>query len=597
MAASSLQIVTLDLPNPSYSTALSYTRINSTVSFTYLLSTNIRTLSTNGASQSLGGLLYVPTLSDAACENATASYLPNNVTRLDNLPDNGAGRSLVALAPWTSPNCVLEYLHDARPDIVLFFLPGDNGTAEPPDMNDPVWGLGDGGSWKRSNGFPVYALPGQSAQILLEASSQYSGNMTNVPYGHRLTEWYDSRDFVRLQVDVDTGYAGGPASALPSLWVFLLVVLGILLAIIGFTSAIMHAIQYRRRQALRRRVANGDVDLEALGIKRLTVPQSLLDTMPLYTYGTGAPVASSSSRPTAAKPTVSTNENSKIDSPASSRPPSPAPVIRPTRPTRGRSYRPTPFQQPTCAICLDDFVPAYIPQQENSSSTAEVVEGTTVRSLPCHHIFHPECIDAFLLSTSSLCPMCKKSCLPRGYCPKNVTNAMVRRERLVRRIRPDGSEDVGGLVQGDWRRGGAFGVSGGSARDWRHRLWDARWRDLAMGVPRRGTAGDRATVPATSSTPIGTGQITEMTTPAPLAPLEPTNPGTPSPSSACPAPTQPASAVGRREWARQRAIALLGRQALPPDADADDEVAARSREGGWRKVVRGVFPGFGGRGR
>ena len=77
------------------------------------------------------------------------------------------------------------------------------------------------------------------------------------------------------------------------------------------------------------------------------------------------------------------------------------------------------FSQPTCAICLDDFVPG----------------GTTVRELPCKHIFHPECIDSFLRENSSLCPMCKKTVLPKGYCPAMVTNAMVRRERLVRRMR------------------------------------------------------------------------------------------------------------------------------------------------------------------
>lgn len=205
-AASSLQVITVDIPSPSYTTDQTATRINSTVSFTYLLSTSIRTLSTNGASQNLGGLLYTPVLSDASCENATLALLPANVTRLENLPQNGQGLSIVALAPWTSPNCVLEYLHDTRPDVFIFYLPGnEESTTEPPDMNDPVWGLGDGGSWKRANHFPVYAVPGATAQTLLDASAQYSGNMTEVPYGHRLTESFDSRDYVRLLIDIDTG--------------------------------------------------------------------------------------------------------------------------------------------------------------------------------------------------------------------------------------------------------------------------------------------------------------------------------------------------------------------------------------------------------
>ncbi|KAL4907303.1 hypothetical protein BDW74DRAFT_122953 [Aspergillus multicolor] len=51
--------------------------------------------------------------------------------------------------------------------------------------------------------------------------------------------------------------------------------------------------------------------------------------------------------------------------------------------------------QTTCAICLDDFVPS----------------SSTVRELPCGHIYHPECIDVSLTRTSSLCPLCKKSVL------------------------------------------------------------------------------------------------------------------------------------------------------------------------------------------
>jgi hypothetical protein len=81
--------------------------------------------------------------------------------------------------------------------------------------------------------------------------------------------------------------------------------------------------------------------------------------------------------------------------------------------------REVPFTQPTCSICLDDF-------EHNQ---------TIVRELPCSHIFHPDCIDSFLRDNSSLCPMCKKSALPQGYFVTDVTNAMVRRERLIRRIR------------------------------------------------------------------------------------------------------------------------------------------------------------------
>ncbi|OMJ09980.1 Receptor homology region, transmembrane domain- and RING domain-containing protein 3 [Smittium culicis] len=44
-----------------------------------------------------------------------------------------------------------------------------------------------------------------------------------------------------------------------------------------------------------------------------------------------------------------------------------------------------------CLICVQDFV-----------------IGVKVRSLPCGHSFHVECIDHLLLKKSSLCPVCKK---------------------------------------------------------------------------------------------------------------------------------------------------------------------------------------------
>jgi len=45
-----------------------------------------------------------------------------------------------------------------------------------------------------------------------------------------------------------------------------------------------------------------------------------------------------------------------------------------------------------CAVCLDDFAP-----------------GVPVKVLPCHHGFHPSCIDPWLVTSSELCPMCKQS--------------------------------------------------------------------------------------------------------------------------------------------------------------------------------------------
>ncbi|TPX39285.1 hypothetical protein SeLEV6574_g07331 [Synchytrium endobioticum] len=49
----------------------------------------------------------------------------------------------------------------------------------------------------------------------------------------------------------------------------------------------------------------------------------------------------------------------------------------------------------TCAICLDGFNAV----------------GLTIRTLPCLHNFHMDCIDPWLLQHNRLCPCCKQDCL------------------------------------------------------------------------------------------------------------------------------------------------------------------------------------------
>lgn len=193
----------------------------------------------------------------------------------------------------------------------------------------------------------------------------------------------------------------------------------------------MRWVQRRRRRSLARRLAAGEVDLEAIGIKKLKVPQSVLNKMPLYIY------TESSTTPVGEKPSdtaTRTNGNesrpgthraqygtvgSSAKEPETQHSPASSPERKP-----GVSHKQRPslpennlmFSQSTCAICLSDYVPL----------------STNVRELPCGHIFHPECIDTFLLQTSSRCPLCKESSLPPGFCPPEVTNAMVYRERLAR---------------------------------------------------------------------------------------------------------------------------------------------------------------------
>lgn len=261
----------------------------------------------------------------------------------------------------------------------------------------------------------------------------------------------------------DDSNAAQPNDGLPGLWIFLLTVLGVLLLFIFSSSIAMKIMQRQRRRSLQRRIAAGEVDLEALGIRRMNVPQRVLDKMPLYTYDKGScstTLTTEADPNHAGEPSNSqgmketpplkipsnsrrflkdrrapfrksltdpfTSSNQHVDS-APQTSPSPI-VVSPQETNTASRSRNHNFSQTTCPICIDDFVAGE----------------STVRELPCGHIFHPECIDTFLLQNSSLCPLCKTSVLPRGFIPDKITDLMVRQERFSRRNqgrREDHSDD------------------------------------------------------------------------------------------------------------------------------------------------------------
>jgi hypothetical protein len=338
---------------------------------------------------------------------------------------------------------------------------------------------------------------------------------------------------------------------LPSLWVFLVIALAVLLVAVGITSLVMHIIQRRRRRALQERVLNGQVDLEALGVKRLTVSQQILDKLPIHTYTTGT--LSEPEKTTAQVPAQSQALNVSSSSAGAETGHKPAPLTRgSSAPTVATSGMSTSFSQPTCPICMDDFEP----------------NETRVRELPCHHVFHPECIDTFLLNHSSLCPMCKQSVLPTGACPVQITNVMVRRERHISRMRarsahtantqPNTTTDAAPAAA-PTRPPVAFG---------------------SLGSRIGGAIAGRRIFSAPERTPIRPPDIEMGTTPPPASHASDTQPTEPQSNAQDCSPTQ-----NRREWARQRALAMLGPRHAPA-SDADEEAAAPR----WRRVIRKVFP-------
>ena len=478
----------------------------------------------------------------------------------------------MAFAPWFSAACTLTYL-SAIPDRLLsaflFFDPSQTTTDTPLPANDPAWNLFDGGAWKRTNHFPVYAISGPNGAIIMDQLSQYSGNLSQVRNGERLSQLYNPTDFIRLYINFELNSGNN----LPTLWAFLLIVLAIVLCLVGITSLAMHYVQRRNRQDLRRRIENGEVDLEILGIKKQRLAQPDIDALPLIAY------QPSPDKPPLPVPNpVATKDVSK-DTETQTTPSTPSP---------------SDYNQVSCPICLDEFTP-------NDPNNP-------VRVLPCNHIYHPYCIDRYLLSTSSLCPLCKSNIKPINgaeQCPE-ITNAMVRRERYARRLRTGG-------------RGGGDGWGVEALGRWssfrRHYRAPIRGVPLVRTLPlvhRRGASGSGNGNGQRIRTQHGNGSNGNGNSGVEMARM---GAGAGSGSVGTERgrggrEAMPSDEEGRREWARRRASMLLGRNvgrsAGVVDVRAEERERSRCKcrhschankpalliRGIGRKVVGTVFPGF-----
>lgn len=403
--------------------------VQSDIAYSAELNENITILSSKYSPTNDGiiqGLMYVPDL-DASdpCKELESAYIPSTAVRQSDLPPSDY--NLIALVPWYNANCTRAYLTAATVDPIRAYITykPDNGSEKPPGVKDEQWNLHDSGAWKTNSKFPIYAVPGMMGSAMMEALSLYSGNVSSVPYGENITAMYspDADDYVRIwsQIHLAT------SDMLPTLWVFILVCIAVLLLVVAAISCLIYYIQRKRRTSLQRRVASGEVNLEAMNIKRITVPIEYVEKFPLFTYNYEPKPNVSPPSPTSQQGPAQghvRNSNKSVGE-ATLRTPAPtvsekalaSPAVRSSVAGLTAASNATD-RQPTCRICSEDF--------QNRV--------TIIRELPCGHIYHPECVDEVLSEQSSLCPRCKASVLPKGYCPK-ITNAMVRRERAIRRLR------------------------------------------------------------------------------------------------------------------------------------------------------------------
>jgi len=606
MSLSEIRNVVLLFSNPVWSGAntvpasviRNITALSSQVAYEERISSNITTLTTTNADTLNGriqGLLYVPDIrGHPACDSLQYDFIPENVTRKSDLP---TGYKLIALAPWFSMDCTQAYLTATRFDSIkafIFYRPL-NSSNKPQEADSPVWNLDDDGLWKKVNQYPIFAIPGNDGQKMMTQLSLYSGNLTDVPHGEDITELYgpNPADYVRIWTELEMT---NPESML-ALWSFFLIVIGSLLFIVVGVSATMHFIQRRRRQSLKRRVETGEVDLEASGIKRLTVPATHVKSFPIFTYNAEPdlmscpPTPSSTGNPMSSRSVRSSRASRRFHESRSVT----SSEIRPLGPGSIRSKRSSlagsvdttaTNNQPACHICLIKFEHRVC----------------VIRELPCGHIFHPECIDEFLTENSSLCPMCKQCMLPRGWSPK-ITNGMVRRERALRRLR--GRVDL--YEASDETEETKF-------KAWGKRIFTSSTTpttpsEVAMAPLNQGTQGSISTdrvvsevipeatadyVNGSDPPPSDSGNVVQPNgTPQPAPKARPKRPRKRPPRALSLLPTQPEDSelrtvpkAGRHSpssFARERMRQIAAKNAPFDDPDQRPK---------WRRVVGHVFPAF-----
>lgn len=254
---------------------------------------------------------------------------------------------------------------------------------------------------------------------------------------------------------------------MPSLWGFILAILGTILVLSVILLMCYQLVQSRRRENLRRRIEAGEADLEQLGLHQIKVPREIIDTIPVYIYADLGALGETESQ----SKHVGSNDGSSIQSDETherrveldekcteiqmgrttlerkedetqankegkaenekTEKENKESETRTNNPTVRRSHSSCPasphpshrsrlsYTQTMCAICLEEY--------ESGTSV--------VRELPCGHIFHPQCIDTSLTQSSCLCPLCKKSVLPTDTYPVPVTNRTVHRDYMLHRSR------------------------------------------------------------------------------------------------------------------------------------------------------------------
>ncbi|KAK3825657.1 MAG: hypothetical protein J3Q66DRAFT_328263 [Benniella sp.] len=233
----------------------------------------------------------------------------------------------------------------------------------------------------------------------------------------------------------------------PVIWEFILIVVVVLLAVSFAISVVLHCRLYALRQRIRMDALARGADVLPNGtirMRKVTMNKVALEDLPVRVYSstpapeagagtsagvgtdkekaisTAAATAEASSSSSAEASGSNTHKGSTSLSRNNSKRSISSKSIRSLKAIESATaldaaaaadtIQQNPSPQPasavahglddissdTCAVCLDEFS-----------------DGEELRTLPCHHEFHVECIDPWLIRKSSTCPLCKYDCLPR----------------------------------------------------------------------------------------------------------------------------------------------------------------------------------------
>jgi hypothetical protein len=433
----------------------------------------VRTLSTTGIHDSglTSGLLFVPSLeAQDPCNVLASEFIPQNVTRHEDI--FAFGYPAIGIAPWLSAACTQSFLAASRraeSKALLFFETFNNESGIPPPASDVLWDLNDGDQWKEDNDFPVYAIPVPAAGTLMRELAWFADGKTDRSQNGSYPSIQKRDSSIRLFTMIANGEPSRRSGSIlaRSLNVFatetqkdswpLWVVAGIVLAGIialglsiwctwsAISRRLIGQILTQRAQPAQRQ--QGDIESIPMNQRdrrnrrtptsvsdiRNVVPREVVGQFPHYIYaGPRSPSAVS-----LVKDEIEThvaeidlniqsleppNEETHEETPqhiqhtedsqdihgaqevqesnrvVGIRRPAPA-VINPSGVivASANPYRMS-YTQTECVICHDTFEIGF----------------SSIRELPCGHIFDLACIDEWLLERSVRCPLCQTSVVSWG---------------------------------------------------------------------------------------------------------------------------------------------------------------------------------------